>query len=346
VRAVLALGRIAFESYLRVAGNRHDFPRRSSFRFAHGGSYQLPGGLPRLFASYHPSQQNTQTGRLTPEMFHNMSGGTTMKRVALFASIFLTLFLAGCSKVQTTVLLAEKWETGQHRTCLYGHKNLYCFERGEVEGLLPLSKSIPDQRRLTPYLIESKRAKALEDPRTDGGSYETKFTSHTPMDFSLWDCYKTGVGSPAIVCNLKQKPTKEETAVFIKAEKEQMEHTRLAEDALTLLLKLTPTVLAEACGQGEQTGGQKMVGWGKLDVREDTVIKYPFAEFRLHYWGMYDAPGHRCAVASASCVASYMTKTIHTNANSKFWDIDLQVGDPDAAFDTVQDIPCLANKVK
>jgi len=72
VRAVLALGRIAFDSYLRVVGNRNDFPRRSSFRFAHGASYQLPAGLPRLFAAYHPSQQNTQTGRLTPEMFQKV----------------------------------------------------------------------------------------------------------------------------------------------------------------------------------------------------------------------------------------------------------------------------------
>ena len=72
VRAVLALGRIAFDSYLRVVEKREDFPPRSSFHFAHGGSYQLPGSLPRLFASYHPSQQNTQTGRLTPEMFQKV----------------------------------------------------------------------------------------------------------------------------------------------------------------------------------------------------------------------------------------------------------------------------------
>jgi uracil-DNA glycosylase family 4 len=72
VRAVLALGRIAFASYLRAVGSRKGFPPRSSWRFAHGASYQLPGGLPRLFASYHPSQQNTQTGRLTSEMFRKV----------------------------------------------------------------------------------------------------------------------------------------------------------------------------------------------------------------------------------------------------------------------------------
>jgi uracil-DNA glycosylase family 4 len=78
VRAVLALGRIAFDTFLRIIAQTQSrlkrqepgvFPPRPLFRFAHGASYQLPGGLPRLFASYHPSQQNTQTGRLTPAMF-------------------------------------------------------------------------------------------------------------------------------------------------------------------------------------------------------------------------------------------------------------------------------------
>jgi len=69
VRAVLVLGRIAFASYLRVVGKQEGFPPRASFHFAHGASFVLPSGLPRLFCSYHPSQQNTQTGRLTREMF-------------------------------------------------------------------------------------------------------------------------------------------------------------------------------------------------------------------------------------------------------------------------------------
>jgi uracil-DNA glycosylase family 4 len=72
VRAVLALGRVAFESYLRAVGDREGFPPRSSLRFAHGESFALPPGLPRLFASYHPSQQNTQTGKLTAAMMRKV----------------------------------------------------------------------------------------------------------------------------------------------------------------------------------------------------------------------------------------------------------------------------------
>jgi uracil-DNA glycosylase family 4 len=72
VRAVLVLGRIAFNSYLRVAGKNQGLPRRSTLAFSHGASFTLPAGLPRLFCSYHPSQQNTQTGRLTPAMFQQV----------------------------------------------------------------------------------------------------------------------------------------------------------------------------------------------------------------------------------------------------------------------------------
>ena len=71
-RAVLALGRIAFDAYLKLLQERGTIATRAACRFAHGASYQLPGGLPRLFASYHPSQQNTQTGKLTPAMFARM----------------------------------------------------------------------------------------------------------------------------------------------------------------------------------------------------------------------------------------------------------------------------------
>jgi len=76
VRAVLALGRIAFDTYLRLIYSGKltptvALPRRSSLRYGHGVDYDLPG-LPRLFASYHPSQQNTQTGKLTRAMMASL----------------------------------------------------------------------------------------------------------------------------------------------------------------------------------------------------------------------------------------------------------------------------------
>ena len=67
-RAVLALGRIAFDAYLRILKQRGALDRKSKFQFSHGACFRLPMPLPRLYASYHPSQQNTQTGRLTAAM--------------------------------------------------------------------------------------------------------------------------------------------------------------------------------------------------------------------------------------------------------------------------------------
>jgi uracil-DNA glycosylase family 4 len=68
-RAILALGGIALNTYLDLLKRQGLIPSRAAYRFAHGASFILPGDLPRLFAAYHPSQQNTQTGRLTPAMF-------------------------------------------------------------------------------------------------------------------------------------------------------------------------------------------------------------------------------------------------------------------------------------
>jgi len=68
-RAILALGGIALNTYLDLLKRQGLIVSRAPYPFAHGASFVLPGDLPRLFAAYHPSQQNTQTGRLTPAMF-------------------------------------------------------------------------------------------------------------------------------------------------------------------------------------------------------------------------------------------------------------------------------------
>ena len=67
-KAVLALGGIALRAYLQILKDRGLITSHAAYPFAHGATYQLLGNLPRLFTSYHPSQQNTFTGRLTPAM--------------------------------------------------------------------------------------------------------------------------------------------------------------------------------------------------------------------------------------------------------------------------------------
>ena len=68
-KAVLVLGKIAWDGYLEILKQRGVISSRAAFSFAHGAEAQMPGDAPRLFGVYHPSQQNTQTGRLTPAMY-------------------------------------------------------------------------------------------------------------------------------------------------------------------------------------------------------------------------------------------------------------------------------------
>jgi uracil-DNA glycosylase len=67
LQGFVALGRIAFDNLLGIY--RSKGANVTGFEFKHGRIYQLGKGLPWVVASYHPSQQNTQTGRLTVEMF-------------------------------------------------------------------------------------------------------------------------------------------------------------------------------------------------------------------------------------------------------------------------------------
>jgi uracil-DNA glycosylase family 4 len=67
LRVVVCLGRIAFEGLLAHAARTGKLTARAGFRFAHGAEYELPGGLIAI-ASYHPSLQNTNTGKLTRAM--------------------------------------------------------------------------------------------------------------------------------------------------------------------------------------------------------------------------------------------------------------------------------------
>jgi uracil-DNA glycosylase len=68
VRVVVALGRIGFDAYLSHLKRRGLLQTKGEYVFAHGAKYTVPDGR-ILLASYHPSNQNTQTGKLTKSMF-------------------------------------------------------------------------------------------------------------------------------------------------------------------------------------------------------------------------------------------------------------------------------------
>src|ERR1700739_4186214 len=68
VKVIVALGRIGFDAYLNYLKRRGELERRKPYVFQHGAKYEMKNGKV-LLASYHPSNQNTQTGKLTREMF-------------------------------------------------------------------------------------------------------------------------------------------------------------------------------------------------------------------------------------------------------------------------------------
>lgn len=66
-KVVLALGKVAFDSYIRIMKERYGI--NGKFKFEHGKKYSFPKENFVIFASYHPSPRNTNTGKLTSEMF-------------------------------------------------------------------------------------------------------------------------------------------------------------------------------------------------------------------------------------------------------------------------------------
>ena len=71
LRVIVALGRIGFEAYLNYLKRRGLIAGKRGYEFHHGAEYEVPGGR-ILVASYHPSNQNTQTGKLTRAMFRKI----------------------------------------------------------------------------------------------------------------------------------------------------------------------------------------------------------------------------------------------------------------------------------
>lgn len=71
VKVVVALGKIGFDAYLSHLRRTGVIQRAAGYKFGHAVSYPMPNGIV-LLASYHPSNQNTATGKLTAAMFEDV----------------------------------------------------------------------------------------------------------------------------------------------------------------------------------------------------------------------------------------------------------------------------------
>ncbi len=78
-KAILALGKIGWDAYLEILKQDGKIHSRAAYPFAHGAEVDLGSDSPRLFGVYHPSQQNTQTGRVTEQMY-----GQVLHRICRF----------------------------------------------------------------------------------------------------------------------------------------------------------------------------------------------------------------------------------------------------------------------
>lgn len=68
IKIVVALGRIGFDAYLNYLKRKGVITSKGEYQFGHGLEYEMPDGRV-LICSYHPSMQNTLTGKLTEKMF-------------------------------------------------------------------------------------------------------------------------------------------------------------------------------------------------------------------------------------------------------------------------------------
>jgi uracil-DNA glycosylase family 4 len=79
VSVVVALGKIGFDAYMNYLKRNRVLPSKAGYVFRHAAEYAMPNAV-TLLASYHPSNQNTATGKLTAEMFE-----TVFRRAKLLA---------------------------------------------------------------------------------------------------------------------------------------------------------------------------------------------------------------------------------------------------------------------
>lgn len=127
--------------------------------------------------------------------------------------------------------MSGKWEAGQHQDCIFRADRLYCIPAGVDAMGIHFQAKTKDGKPISRHMMlfsnsveiihifERKRSEAWNDSNDDAGTYAAKF-SERPTKYSIWDCLKTGGGSPGISCALSVKPSEKAMPFFTRKEGE------------------------------------------------------------------------------------------------------------------------------
>lgn len=200
--------------------------------------------------------------------------------------VFIGIVIVGCSRTQRTDMVAFKWNTGQHEECVYAHQHIYCLVH-DMWPTDPRTKSVSfEQIARMPYWVELRRPMVATDANTETGMFDFKYSS-APLDYSFWDCFKTGAGSPAVQCELIRKPTPDEIAKANSDEQKLREQTaeinrkfeeKSANEAKAhqFLKELTAERLIQLCGTGKSanTSTTKTITYNDKDGKPAYNFKF------------------------------------------------------------------------
>jgi hypothetical protein len=186
-----------------------------------------------------------------------MVGQLNQMKPNLLLVAALAMLCIGCGKTETVRVMSSSWNLGQHFDCLYDEQNIYClppsakrFGHTSLEGRT--DKDGKPVARTTMlfgagpnivHYLERNRENIEKDKSSETGTYETHFTA-SPPNYSVWDCYRTGGGRPAIECQLTKKPDRADREWIAKKE----EAARLDD----VFIGLLPESVIKRCGSPQK----------------------------------------------------------------------------------------------
>jgi len=224
------------------------------------------------------------------------------------------ILCSGCSTRKTVRVLVAKWNdvsfgvwdnfswrVGQHLECWYADENIYCIPATtQAFGGDTFDKFVDKEKRpisrqavLTAlsvsivHFLERHRQFVERHPNIgEAETYTTKFSS-SPSDYSLWDCYKTGVGNPALSCKLTAEPDGAQRKVMqpaIDAAKYERE----------VLLNLSPESLIRVCGTPQeaiQDSISKTLVYGSSRTGVSVKLRFDTSDTRLETVESFEPKG-------------------------------------------------------